>query len=278
MDQDAQQQAQEAVSATGTAAAEDAPAHTDPPDLLHGLSEPSADPSTEATTDPDTAKPHYHGHRQRLRERYLGGGADAMPDYELMELLLFAAVPRRDVKPIAKRLVDRYGSLAKVVNADMGELKSLTGLSETSLITLKVVKDAALRMAKQQAMAEPLLNTWDRLLDYVTAAMAHEKTEQLRLIFLDKRSRLIAEEVQQRGTIDHTPAYPREVVRRALELGASALVLAHNHPSGDPTPSRADIEMTKTIKRALSGVSIGLHDHLIVTRSRTASFKSLGLL
>ena len=201
-----------------------------------------------------------------------------MPDYELMELLLFAAVPRRDVKPIAKRLVDRYGSLAKVVNADMGELKSLTGLSETSLITLKVVKDAALRMAKQQAMAEPLLNTWDRLLDYVTAAMAHEKTEQLRLIFLDKRSRLIAEEVQQRGTIDHTPAYPREVVRRALELGASALVLAHNHPSGDPTPSRADIEMTKTIKRALSGVSIGMHDHLIVTRSRTASFKSLGLL
>jgi DNA repair protein RadC len=277
MDQDTQR-AQDAALTTEAAATHDPSANTDPPILLHRLGESSADLSSDATADPNAAKPHYHGHRQRLRDRYLGGGADAMPDYELIELLLFAAVPRRDVKPIAKRLIDRFGSLAKAVNADMGELKSLTGLSETSLITLKIVKDAALRMAKQQAMTEPLLNTWDRLLDYVTAAMAHEKTEQLRLIFLNKRSRLIAEEVQQRGTIDHTPAYPREVVQRALELGASALVLAHNHPSGDPTPSRADIEMTKTIKRALSGVNIALHDHLIVTRSRTASFKSLGLL
>jgi len=277
MDQDTQR-AQDAALTTEAAATHDPSANTDPPVLLHRLGEPSADLSSDATADPNAAKPHYHGHRQRVRDRYLGGGADAMPDYELIELLLLAAVPRRDVKPIAKRLIDRFGSLAKAVNADMGELKSLTGLSETSLITLKIVKDAALRMAKQQAMTEPLLNTWDRLLDYVTAAMAPEKTEQLRLIFLNKRSRLIAEEVQQRGTIDHTPAYPREVVQRALELGASALVLAHNHPSGDPTPSRADIEMTETIKRALSGVNIVLHDHLIVTRSRTASFKSLGLL
>ncbi len=221
--------------------------------------------------------PHYHGHRDRLRDRYLAGGGDVLPDYELLELLLYMAIPRRDVKPLAKSLIQRFGDFAGVVSADLEALQA-EGLPRTAAIAVKMVKDAATRLARQQVLNKPLLNSWQRVLDYCAIAMAQEKTEQFRLLFLDKRNVLIADEVQQRGTVDHAPVYPREVVKRALELGATALILVHNHPSGDPTPSRADIDMTKAISKAAEAVGVMIHDHLIIGRERTASFKTLGLL
>jgi DNA repair protein RadC len=221
--------------------------------------------------------PHYHGHRDRLRERYVAGGGAALPDYELLELLLYMAIPRRDVKPLAKALIARFGDFAGVVSAGP-EALGAEGLSRNAAIAIGVVGDAAVRLARQQILNRPVLNSWQRVMDYCAVAMAREKAEQFRLLFLDKRNVLIADEVQQRGTIDHAPVYPREVVKRALELGATALILVHNHPSGDPTPSRADIEMTKTLARAVEGVGVVIHDHLVVSRERTVSFKTLGLL
>jgi DNA repair protein RadC len=221
--------------------------------------------------------PHYHGHRQRLRARYLEGGASALQDYELLEILLFPAIPRRDVKPVAKELLRKFGSLWQVANAPPARLME-AGLGETAAIAVSAVGAVALRMSRQEILNRPVLGSWQKLLDYCEAAMAGELTEQLRLLFLDRKNRLIADEVQQRGTVDHTPVYPREVVKRALELGASALILVHNHPSGDPTPSGADVEMTREVAKALSTVGITVHDHIVVGRGRHASFKSMGLL
>jgi DNA repair protein RadC len=222
-------------------------------------------------------KPHYTGHRDRLRERFLAS-PDALPDYELLELLLFMAIPRRDVKPIAKTLIARFGNLAGVMNASLADLEGVVGVSENTAVAIKTIQTAGLRLMKQDLARKPILNSWQRLLDYLHASMAHEKKEHFRLLFLNKKNELIADEIQQSGTVDHTPAYPREIMKRALELNATALILVHNHPSGDSTPSQADIDMTKQILAAAAPFNIMVHDHLIVSRSGTTSFKSLGLM
>lgn len=218
------------------------------------------------------------GHRARLRQRFASGGADAMPDYELLELTLFAAIPRRDTKPLAKLLLARFGSFAEVIAAPRARLLEVPGVGETVASHLKIVEAAARRAARTGVIGRPALSSWAALIDYCTAAMAREPVEQFRVLFLDRKNILVADEVQNRGTIDHTPVYPREIVKRALELSASALILVHNHPSGDPTPSRADIEMTREIASAAKALHIALHDHLVIGRSGHASFKSLGLL
>jgi DNA repair protein RadC len=205
------------------------------------------------------------------------GGADAMPDYELLELLLFAAIPRRDTKPLAKQLIKRFGSFAGVVAAPIAELAA-ADLSENTISLIKLVQASGLRLGKQQLLDRPVLSSWAALTDYLRAAMAHETNEQFRLLFLDRKNALIAEEVQARGTVDHTPVYVREVVKRALELGATALILVHNHPSGDPAPSRADIEMTREIVRAATPLGVTIHDHIIVGRGEPASLRALGLI
>ncbi len=224
------------------------------------------------------AKPHYHGHRDRLRARFLTGGADALADYEMLELLLFMAIPRRDVKPLAKTLLAQFGNLAGVLNAPQAALLKHDGLSETAVTALKSVQAAAHRMMKQELLNRPVLNSWTRLLDYCAATMAHETRESFRILFLNKKNELIADEIQQTGTVDHTPAYPREIMKRALELGATAMILCHNHPSGDPRPSQADIDMTRTICDAGAPFGIVIHDHIIVSRNGTSSFKTMGLL
>lgn len=218
------------------------------------------------------------GHRERLRARFLKGGADAMPDYELLELTLFAAVPRRDTKPLAKALLARFGSFAEVIAAPRARLMEVTGVGESVANHLKIVEAAAHRLAKTGVIGKPALSSWTALLDYCTAAMARAHNEEFRVLFLDRKNVLIADEVQNKGTVDHTPVYPREIVKRALELSASAILLVHNHPSGDPTPSKADIVMTREIVAAAKALGIAVHDHLVIGRSGHASFKALGLL
>ena len=222
--------------------------------------------------------PHYVGHRERLRERFLAGGAGGLPDYELMELVLFAALPRRDVKPLAKALLARFGSFAEVIAAPRDRLCEVDGVGDNVVTQLKVIEAAALRLSKTKVLGRPALSTWQALLDYCAAAMARNPSEEFRILFLDRKNALIADEVQGRGTVDHTPVYPREIVKRALELSASAIILVHNHPSGDPSPSRADIEMTREIVAAAKALRIAVHDHLIVGRGGTSSFKALGLM
>ncbi len=222
--------------------------------------------------------PHYRGHRQRLRERFMATGGEGMPDYEVLELLLAVAIPQRDVKPLAKTLIGHFGGLAAVLSADPAALGRLKGMGEVSTVALKVVCEAARRMARAQITDRPMIASWDRLIDYCMTAMGHEPVERFRLLFLDRKNRLIADEEQQRGTVDHTPLYPREVVKRALELGATAIILVHNHPSGDPTPSQGDIDMTRQVQEAAGKLGIAVHDHVIIGREGHASFKSLGLL
>lgn len=233
---------------------------------------------TEQPTDQPSERPHYHGHRQRLRERFLATGGDGMPDYELLELLLALAIPRRDVKPLAKALIDRFGDFAGVIAAAPQQLETVSGMGDASVAALKVVQAGAVRLLRQQVMQKNVIDSWDRLIDYCTAAMAHEGVEQLRLLFLDRKNALIADEMQQQGTVDHTPLYTREVVKRTLELGASALILVHNHPSGDPTPSQGDIKMTRDVRDALEKIGVTLHDHLIIGRNGHESFRARGLL
>jgi DNA repair protein RadC len=220
----------------------------------------------------------HSGHRERLRSRFLKGGADAMPDYELLEMTLFAAVPRRDTKPLAKALLARFGSFAEVIAAPRERLAEVEGVGESVAAQLKIIEAAAHRLAKTRVINRPALSSWAALLDYCTAAMARGAKEEFRVLFLDRKNVLIADEVQSRGTIDHTPVYPREIVKRALELGATAIILVHNHPSGDPTPSKADIDMTRDIAKAALALGITVHDHLVIGRKGHASFKSLNLL
>jgi len=222
--------------------------------------------------------PHYHGHRDRLRQRFLQGGPDALPDYEMLELVLFMAIPYKDVKPLAKDLLAKFGNLAGVLNASVEALQSVKGIGETTAISLKTVQAASFRLLKQEMMQGPVLNSWSRLVDYCTATMAHEKREHFRVLFLNKKNELIADEIQGSGTVDHTPAYPREIMKRALELSATAMILVHNHPSGDPKPSHADVDMTLAIKAAGEPFNIVIHDHLIVSKGGTSSFKTMGLL
>ncbi len=221
--------------------------------------------------------PHA-GHRDRLRQRFLESGGDGMPDYEILELLLFTAIPRRDVKPLAKKLIDHFGSFADVLAADPKSLATVTGVSENTAAFLKTVYAAGGRLLKQKISDAPVLSSWKALLDYCMATMAHEKKEHFRVLFLNRKNRLIRDEVQQSGTVDHTPVYPREIVKRALEVGATAVILVHNHPSGDPTPSNADIEMTKEIVRAVTPIDVIVHDHLIISATGHYSFKAHGYL
>jgi len=221
--------------------------------------------------------PHYTGHRDRLRERFLKGGVDALAEYEILELILFMAIPRRDVKPLAKDLLQKFGSFNAVFHASDNDLRA-HGLTDTSITALKVIKAASFKFMKQDLLNKQVLNSWSKLLDYLQATMAHEKKENFRLLFLNKKNELIADEVQQSGTVDHTPAYPREIVKRALELSATAVILIHNHPSGDPTPSKADIDMTQQIIAAAKPLGIVIHDHLIVSKNGTTSMRSKGLL
>jgi len=231
-----------------------------------------------AGKDDAPAKPHFAGHRQRLKERFLKSGGDQLPDYELLELLLFQALPRRDVKPLAKDLLARFGSFAGVVSAEPALIRGVPGAGEAVVVALKTVAAAAERMARDEVAQAPVLGNWDKLVRYCRTAMSRETTEHFRVLFLNRKNVLISDEVQWRGTIDHTPLYPREVVKRALELGAAALIMVHNHPSGDPTPSQADIDMTQQVADAAKSMGILLHDHLIMAKSGHTSFRDLGYL
>ena len=229
--------------------------------------------------DEDKANlPHYTGHRERLRERFRSAGAEALADYEILELVLFRSIPRQDVKPLAKDLMAAFGSLAEVLGASEARLRTVKGIGEATVLDLKVVQAASQRLARSSLVKRPVLSSWSAVIDYCRAAMAFEDREQFRVIFLDKRNQIIADEVQQTGTVDHTPVYPREVVRRALELSATALILIHNHPSGDPTPSGADMRMTRELVDIAKPLGIAIHDHIIVGRDGHASFKGLGLI
>ena len=223
-------------------------------------------------------KPHYHGHRDRLRARFREAGASALSDYELLELLLFRSIPRADTKAPAKALLKRFGSFAEVLGAPEHLLREVDGIGETAAFDLKAMAAAASRMSKGAIATRPVLGSWAQVIDYCRAAMAFEPREQFRILFLDKKNVLIADEVQQSGTVDHTPVYPREVVKRALELSSTAIILVHNHPSGDPTPSRADIDMTKTIIETAGPLGIAVHDHIIVGRNGHASLRGLRLI
>jgi DNA repair protein RadC len=224
------------------------------------------------------ATPHYHGHRERLRERFREAGADALSDYELLEAVLFRALPRRDVKPLAKTLIATFGSFAEVISVPEARLAEVKGLGDATITELKLVQAAASRLLRGEVKKRPVLSSWSAVLDYCRTAQAFADREQFRVIFLDKRNQLIADELQQVGTVDHTPVYPREVIKRALELSATAIVLAHNHPAGDPTPSRADVQMTEQIIAVASPLGISVHDHIIVGRDGPASLKGLKLI
>lgn len=218
------------------------------------------------------------GHRERMRGRLLASGPDSLQDYEMLEMLLFLAIPRRDTKPIAKALLARFGSFAAVIAAEPRHLAEQEHVGDSAIAAMKLVQGAALRMMREEVRAQPVLSNWQRLIDYLSAALARETVEQFRILFLDAKNRLLADEAQARGTVNHTPVYPREVVKRALEVQATALILVHNHPSGDPTPSRADIEMTAEIKSAAASLGIVVHDHLIIGNGKHLSFRREGLL
>ncbi|MGZ6186433.1 MAG: RadC family protein [Candidatus Binataceae bacterium] len=222
--------------------------------------------------------PHHTGHRERLRERFFRNGAEQLADYEVLELLLFGVIPRQDTKPIAKALLAKFGSFGEVLAAHPNELKGVAGIKDGAATLLKAVQ-ASIQLALQtKVRAAHVISSWSDLIDYCTARMAYETVEQFRVIYLDRKNKLIADEAQQKGTVDHTPVYPREVVKRALALEASALIMVHNHPSGDPTPSRADIEMTRKVKDAAAAVGITLHDHVVVSRGGHVSFRTQGLI
>jgi DNA repair protein RadC len=233
-------------------------------------------PEKEAA-DETPKKPHHAGHRQRLRERLFTAGPAALQDYELLEILLFAAIPQRDVKPLAKDLLARFKTLKGVVHAQQEALRDF-GLSDGAIGLLTAISATHLRIAQDEILDRPVLSNWQKILDYCYAAMAHETREQLRILYLNRKNHLIADEVQQQGTIDHTPVYVREVIKRALDLGAGAIILVHNHPSGDPTPSRDDIHITRAVADAARAIGLVLHDHLVIGKGRHASFKELGLL
>ncbi len=213
-----------------------------------------------------------------MRHRFLKDLGAGFSDYELVELILFSARPRSDVKPLAKALIGRFGSFADLIAAEPAAIRAVGDVGDSTVAALKVIHTAALRLARSQVLDRPVISSWQQLLDYCYSAMARESREQLRLLYLDRKNKLIDDEIHQTGTIDHAPVYPREIVKRALDLGASAIIMVHNHPSGDPTPSRGDIDMTREVQAAAEKLGITLHDHLVIGRSGHASFKSLGLL
>lgn len=234
----------------------------------------------EAAITPLTGRlPSYIAdHRKRLRDRFIQGGAQALPDYEMLELVLFRAIPRQDVKPLAHLLLETFGDFNRVISAPVPRLMMVKGVGEAVVLELKIVEAAAQRLMRARVMHKPVLSSWNALLDYCHTAMAHRETEQFRILYLDRKNLLIADEEQAKGTVDHVPVYPREVVKRALELNASALIMVHNHPSGDPTPSDADISMTLQVQEAAQVLGLTLHDHLIIGKSREVSFRSMGYI
>jgi DNA repair protein RadC len=237
------------------------------------------DEAVPAPLDPGDKLPSYiRDHRQRLRARFSEGGAAAMPDYEMLELVLFRAIPRQDVKPLARRLLDTFGDFNRVLSAPPARISAVPGAGPAVVLELKIIEAAAQRLSRARVMHRPVLSSWNALIDYCHTAMAHRETEQFRVLYLDRKNTLIADEAQGTGTVDHVPVYPREVVKRALELNASALIVVHNHPSGDPTPSSADISMTEQIRAAAEALSITLHDHLIIGKERELSFRAQGYL
>ena len=223
-------------------------------------------------------KPHYHDHRDRLRARFAERGADALADYELLELYLFNSIPRRDVKPIAKALIAQFGSFAETIAAPVDRLTEIKGIGAKTALDLKIIRAAANKLGQESLLGRPVLSSWTALLDYCRSAMQFEGKEQFRVLFLDRKNRLIADEILGKGTVDRAPVYPREVIKRALDLDSTAIILAHNHPSGDPTPSQSDIMMTKNMVEAAKAIGVTVHDHLIIGRDNIASFKSLGLM
>jgi DNA repair protein RadC len=242
----------------------------------------TSDSKIEKITMPDTlpiAEPiHYIGHRHRLRERFLKSKKGSLPDYEVLEILLFSSHQRGDVKPLAKDLIARFGSLAKVLNANPAELLAIKGVNESSVAQMRVVQEAVERLLKDDVDEKPVLQSWKALLDYCRASMGHLTSEQFRILFLNRKNMLISDELQEVGTIDQTPVYPREVVKRALQLEASSIILVHNHPSGDTTPSKADISLTKQIQQAAATIGVIVHDHLIVSSKGHYSFKTNGII
>ena len=222
--------------------------------------------------------PHYLGHRARLRERFIGPGGEAIADYELLELILFSARPRGDVKPLAKTLLKQFGSFAEVIHAEESQLRNVDEVGDAVIAALKTIRVATQRLIKSEISDQPVIQSWSALMDYCKLAMGNNKIEEFRVLFLNHRHALIADEVMQRGTVNHTPVYPREIVKRALEHGASAIILLHNHPSGDPTPSKADIDITQKIIEAANTVSVAVHDHVIITKTGHYSFKSFGVI
>ncbi|MGF1462028.1 MAG: DNA repair protein RadC [Maricaulaceae bacterium] len=228
--------------------------------------------------DSDLSRPHHVGHRDRLRLRFRDGGQNALADYELLELYLFRSIPRRDVKPLAKALIDRFGGFAETLGARLEQLCEVEGVNERIALDLKILHAGAERLARDRVLGRPVLSSWSALVDYCRVALADQSNEQFRVLFLDRKNRLLADEILGEGTIDHAPVYPREVAKRALAREASALILVHNHPSGDPTPSAADRSMTQEIIQAVGPLGVVVHDHLVIGKERTASFKSLGLL
>ena len=236
------------------------------------------DEAPETPVRPGRLPSYIKDHRKRLRARFMEGGAAAMPDYELLELILFRAIERQDVKPLARQLIDTFGDFNRVLSADPARLTAVSGVGDAVVRELKLVEAAAHRLARSKVLQRPVISSWDAVLDYCHTTMAHRETEQFRVLYLDRKNVLIADEAQGQGTVDHVPVYPREVIKRALDLNASALILVHNHPSGDPTPSRADIDMTRKVQEAARAMGIELHDHIIVGRSRELSFRSEGLL
>lgn len=228
---------------------------------------------------PKARAPSYlTDHRKRLRERFNMGGAAAMPDYELLELVLFRAIQRQDVKPLARVLIDRFGDFNGVLSASAAQLTKVKGCGPAVVTELKIVEATAHRLARSRVMQRDVITSWEAVLDYCHTVMSHREAEQFRIQFLDTKNALIADEEQGRGTVDHVPVYPREVVKRALELNAASIILVHNHPSGDPTPSDADINMNRQIDDAASTMAITVHDHIIIGKSRETSFRALGLL
>jgi DNA repair protein RadC len=227
---------------------------------------------------PTAAASAMEGHRARMRARLLRAGPDALADYELLEMVLYIALPRRDTKALARALLARFGSFGATLAAPVNELRSVEGMGEAGTASLKLVQAAALRLARAEAATQPVLSNWDRLMAYLNAVLARERVEQFRVLFLDNRNRLIADEVQGRGTVNHTPVYPREVAKRALEKAATAVILVHNHPSGDPSPSAEDLAMTKEVKAATNTIGVAMHDHVIVGNGRWFSLRQAGLL
>lgn len=237
------------------------------------------DDVTEVTPLEKGRLPSYmRDHRKRLRTRFVDGGAQAVPDYELLELILFRALPRQDVKPLARHLIDTFGDFNRVLSASVQDLQNVNGVGAAVAVELKIIEAAAHRLSRAKVMQRHVVSSWDALLDYCHTTMAHRSTEQFRILFLDTKNVVIADEEQAQGTVDHVPVYPREVVKRALQLNASALILVHNHPSGDPTPSQADIQMTRQINTAASALGVTVHDHLIIGKSCELSFRASGLL